>query len=159
MTRDELEQVVRTYYDGCNEADVEKMARCFIPGAAHYFPAGSPQRKFSGALGIAEGWRYAVATLGSRWTIESLITDVERGEVVVEWTHWKTKSDAYLRGLEVCSFDAAAGLMAEVRAYYAAPAVGADAKHELGDFDYEGRGYALAPPSPAPAVDLAGERS
>jgi ketosteroid isomerase-like protein len=151
MTREELEDVVRTYYDGCNEADVDKMAACFTPDAAHYFPAGAPQGTFVGARGIGEGWRQAVGTLGSRWTIDRLITDVERREVVVEWTHWKTANETHLRGLEVCAF-AEDGLMNEVRAYYAAPAGGHDVTHELGDFDYAGRGYPLDPPSPPPLL-------
>jgi ketosteroid isomerase-like protein len=151
LTRDELERVVRTYYDGCNEADVDKMAACFTPDAAHYFPAGAPQGTFSGARAVGEGWRHAVRTLGSRWTIDRLITDVEQREVVVEWTHWKTALGAHLRGLEVCAFDDQ-GRMTEIRAYYAAPVAGADVTHELGDFDYAGRGFPLEPPSPPPTV-------
>jgi ketosteroid isomerase-like protein len=145
MTKDDLERVVRTYYDGCNQADVDKMAACFVADAVHYFPAGAPQGTFFGAQGIAEGWRRAVEALGSRWTIDRLATDVERLEVTVEWTHWKTARGSHLRGAEICRFDAS-GLMTEIRAYYAAPATGHDAVHELGDFDYAGRDYPLAPP-------------
>jgi SnoaL-like domain len=145
MTKEDLEQLVRTYYDGCNEADVDKMAACFVADAVHYFPAGAPQGTLFGAHGIAEGWRRAVEALGSRWTIDRLATDVERLEVTVEWTHWKTARGSHLRGAEICRFDAS-GLMTEIRAYYAAPASGHDAVHELGDFDYAGRDYPLAPP-------------
>ena len=145
MTRDDLERVVRTYYDGCNKADADKMAACFVPGAVHYFPAGAPQGTFAGARAIAEGWCRAVETLGSQWTIDGLSTDLERREVTVEWTHWKTARGSHLRGAEICCFDEA-GLMTEIRAYYAAPADGHDAVHELGDFDYAGRKYALAAP-------------
>jgi hypothetical protein len=145
MTRDELERVVRTYYDGCNEADADKIEACFVPDAVHYFPAGAPQGTFVGATGIADGWRRAVEMLGSQWTIDRLSTDLERREVTVEWTHWKTARGAHLRGAEICRFDEA-GLMTEIRAYYAAPASAHDAVHELGDFDYAGRDYPLAPP-------------
>jgi ketosteroid isomerase-like protein len=149
MTREHLEGLVRTYYDGCNEGDVEKMAACFTPDAVHYFPAGAPQGTFVGARGIGEGWRHAVNVLGSRWSIDRLSTDVDLREVTVEWTHWKTARGSHLRGAEICRFDES-GLMCEIRAYYAAPASGHDVVHELGDFDYAGRGYPLEPPSPPP---------
>jgi 2-keto-3-deoxy-L-rhamnonate aldolase RhmA/ketosteroid isomerase-like protein len=151
VTREQLEHVVRVYYDGCNEGDVDKMVACFSPDAAHYFPAGAPQGTFAGARAIAEGWRSAVRTHGSRWTIDRMSTDVQRREVIVEWTHWKTKHDAHLRGLEVCCIDAA-GKLTEVRAYYAAPATGAGVTHELGGFDYAGRGYPLTAPSAPPPL-------
>jgi nuclear transport factor 2 (NTF2) superfamily protein len=146
MTREDLERAVRTYYDGCNEADADKMAACFAPDAVHYFPAGAAQGTFAGASAIATGWQRAVETLGSQWTIDRLSTDLERREVTVEWTHWKTARGGHLRGAEICRFDEA-GLMTEIRAYYAAPASGHDAVHELGDFDYAGRDYPLAPPA------------
>ena len=35
-----MEALMREYYDGCNEADREKIMRCFTPDAVHYFPPG-----------------------------------------------------------------------------------------------------------------------
>ena len=42
LTADQMERVIRRYYDGCNEADVAKMAGCFTLDAVHYFPPGMP---------------------------------------------------------------------------------------------------------------------
>ena len=54
LTAEHMEQVIRRYYDGCNEADVAKMAGCFTPDAVHYFPPGMPGGPFRGAQTIAE---------------------------------------------------------------------------------------------------------
>ncbi len=73
-------------------------------------------------------------------------------EAVIEWTHWKRHSATAQRGDEWYVFDRASGLIREIRAYYAAPAVVDKAalpqvagQHigELVDFDYAGRGYHL----------------
>jgi len=145
-TRAAMEAVVRRYYDACNAADVDAMAGCFTPDAVHYFPAGAPQGTFAGAAAIAAGWAGFVAAAGSQWTIDHLTVDEQRAEVVVEWTHWKTRFGTHLRGAEFCRF-APDGRIAEIRAYYACPAPGQDASYELGDFDYAGRGYPTEPPT------------
>lgn len=75
-----MEAIIRRYFDGCNEADAEKMTSCFAPDGAHYFPAGAPQGPFLSPQEIAEGWQEAVAKLGSRWTIDRLIIDEPRLE-------------------------------------------------------------------------------
>ena len=48
-----------------------------------------------------------------------------------------------LRGAEWYDFDPHSGRIAEIRAYYAAPADKAVRINELVDFDYAGRGYPL----------------
>ena len=35
-----MDALVREYYDGCNEADREKIMRCFTPDASPLFSAG-----------------------------------------------------------------------------------------------------------------------
>jgi hypothetical protein len=140
-----LEQTIRTYFDGCNEASVAKMISCMEPEATHYFPAGAPQGTFVGAEAIANGWVRAVATLGSIWTVDHVIVDASRLEAVIEWTHFKPKQGFYLRGDEWYRFSKA-GLITEIRAYYACPTVTPPRTHQIGDFDYEGRGYPLEPP-------------
>jgi ketosteroid isomerase-like protein len=157
VTSSSLEATIRRYFDGCNRADIDMMTATMAPNAVHYFPAGAPQGPFRSAREIAEGWVNAVARLGSRWTIESVLVDAERREAVIEWTHWKTKAGIYLRGDEWYRFNAL-GLITEIRAYYACPPTpGSAANSELGGFDYAGRGYALVAPSP-PKADTEQDR-
>jgi ketosteroid isomerase-like protein len=146
LTAAALEQTIRRYFDGCNESDSQKMTACMEPEAVHYFPAGAPQGTFKGAEAIAAGWVRAVENLGSIWTIDHVLVDVSRLEAVIEWTHFKPKQNLYLRGDEWYVFSAR-GRIREIRAYYACPAEAPARTHQLGDFDYERRGYPLTPPS------------
>lgn len=142
----DLEATIRTYFDGCNEADAAKMMSCMEPEAVHYFPDGAPQGTFFGAQAIADGWVNAVAKLGSIWTIDRMLVDASRLEAVIEWTHFKPVPGIYLRGDEWYVFSQR-GLILEIRAYYAAPTAAQARDHFLGDFDYAGRGYPMAPPA------------
>jgi ketosteroid isomerase-like protein len=144
--RDALEHTIRRYYDGCNCADRDLMLECLAPDAVHYFPAGAPQGPFRGAAAIADGWIAAVASLDSRWTIDSMLVDGDREEAVVEWTHFKPRQDTFLRGAELLRF-AADGRISEIRAYYACPPGPGGGSFELGGFEYEPRGFALEPPA------------
>ena len=49
LTSASMEALIRTYFDGCNEADEAKMVACFVPEAVHYFPAGQWDGAFRGA--------------------------------------------------------------------------------------------------------------
>jgi len=141
-----LEATIRRYFDGCNEADADKITGCMEADAVHYFPAGAPQGTFVGAQAIATGWQRAVANLGSIWTIDRVLVDAAKLEAVIEWTHFKPKQSLYLRGDEWYLFSHA-GLIREIRAYYACPATPQPARtHELGDFANAARGYPLEPP-------------
>jgi ketosteroid isomerase-like protein len=142
--RANMEAVINRYYDGCNTADVAKIVSCLTPEATHYFPQDAPQGTFVGAEAIAHGWKTFVERVGSQWTIDRLVIDEQSGEVAIEWTHWKRTSGTYLRGAEICLF-ADDGRISEIRAYYAVPVHDPARSHELGDFDYAGRGYALEP--------------
>lgn len=145
-TAEGLEATIREYFDGCNEADPEKIIGCMEDYAVHYFPAGAPQGTFEGARAIADGWIKAVQNLGSIWTIDRVIVDAPKLEAVIEWTHFKPKAGVYLRGDEWYVFSPA-GLITEIRAYYACPtSTDVIQSHEMGDFDYEGLGYPLNPP-------------
>jgi hypothetical protein len=138
--RERMEYLIRRYFDGCNEASREKMLECLAPEAEHYFPAGSPFGVFRGAEAIARGWQECVERLDSRWTIDRMVVDTVMDEAVIEWTHWKPLQGAHLRGAEWYRF-AASGLILEIRAYYAAPTHAGVTAHDLGGFDYAGRGY------------------
>lgn len=142
-----LEATIREYFDGCNEANIEKIMGCWTADGVHYFPAGAPQGPFVGARTIAEGWVAAVRKLGSIWTIDRMIVDAARREAVIEWTHFKPRQGVYLRGDEWYVFSKD-GLISEIRAYYACPPATAEPRsHELGGFAYAALGYPLTPPA------------
>lgn len=143
--REQYETTIRRYFDGCNEADEEKMLSCFAPDAVHYFPDGAPQGPFVGASAIAQGWITAVARFDSCWTVDRVLVDVERAEAVIEWTHFKPRLGVHLRGDEWYAFDDE-GLITEIRAYYACPTSQETRDHGLGGFGYRERGYAMEPP-------------
>ena len=79
-----MEGLIRTYFKGCNEADAEKMTSCFTPDAVHYFPPDMYSGPWHGAETIADKWQAAVATIGSYWTIDSIVADAGRNEAVIE---------------------------------------------------------------------------
>jgi ketosteroid isomerase-like protein len=141
-----MEQLIRTYFEGCNEADVEKMAACFVPDGVHYFPPGMYDGPFRGARKIGEKWRAAVENFGSYWTVDQVIVDPDTDRAVIEWSHFKTRQGKILRGDEWYIFDPVSGLIREIRAYYASPQDASLERLELGGFDYAGRGYPAGPP-------------
>ena len=146
----QYEATIRRYFDGCNEADVEKMTACFTPDAVHYFPPAAYGGAWRGGRLIAERWAEFVATKGSAWSIDRLVVAPESHQAVIEWTHFKTAEGTILRGDEWYVFDAESGLISEIRAYYASPLDPTRPLSELADYDYAGRGYALESPVPRP---------
>ncbi|MGQ0849886.1 MAG: nuclear transport factor 2 family protein [Actinomycetota bacterium] len=141
-----MEATIRRYFDACNSADADAIAACFTDDAVHYFPPGMYGGPFVGGRAIAERWVEAVASLGSRWTVDQVIADPASAIAVIEWTHFKTRQGKVLRGDEWYRFDPATGLIAEIRAYYASPQSPDLDRLELAGFDYQGRGYPLQPP-------------
>jgi ketosteroid isomerase-like protein len=137
------EATIRRYFDACNAGDEAALLSCFTPDAVHYFPPGLPDVPWRGAQTIAQKWRWCVEHLGSQWSIEKVLISRDCDEAVVEWTHWKRKSGTAQRGDEWYVFDAATGLIREIRAYYAAPAGKDVTMGELVGFDYAARGYRL----------------
>ena len=135
--------LIRRYFQACNDADHPALVDCFTPDAVHYFPPGLPNIPWRSADTIARQWIWCVQTLGSQWTIEKILISHDSPEAVVEWTHWKNKSGTALRGDEWYRFDPGTGKIAEIRAYYAAPADKSVTINELHGFDYVGRGYHL----------------
>ena len=97
LTTAHMEQLIRRYYDGCNEADVAKMAGCFTPEAVHYFPPGMPGGPFRGAQAIAESWRRVVQKAGARWTIDALLLDPASARAVIEWSNFTNGRNRLVR--------------------------------------------------------------
>ena len=146
------EALIRRYFDACNAGDHAALVSCFTADAVHYFPPGLRDVPWRSADTIARQWVWCVENLGSQWTIEKVLVGADTHEAVIEWTHWKRNSHTAQRGDEWYVFDAKSGLIQEIRAYYAAPAVRDTAAlpqvrgtymGELVGFDYAGRGYHL----------------
>jgi len=144
LSPDQRIALIRRYFAACNAGDYQGLLACFTPDAVHYFPPGLPEVPWRGAETIARKWVWCVETLGSRWTIEKILCSTDSDEAVIEWTHWKRSQGTALRGDEWYIFRD--GLIAEIRAYYAAPADRTVPANELVAFDYAGRGYATRPP-------------
>ena len=143
--REEMESVIRRYFEGCNEGSVDKIASCFLPDAVHYFPPGMYGGAFIGGRTIGERWSAAVSQMGSQWALERVAIDVDTNSAVAEWTHYKTQEGTVLRGDEWYEFDPSTGLISEVRAYYASPQARDLQRLELEGFDYARRGYSVEP--------------
>jgi ketosteroid isomerase-like protein len=143
----DMEALIRTYFQACNDGDIATMKACFVPDGVHYFPPGMYEGPFRGADTIAQRWADAVATIGSRWTIDRMVVEASSYQAVLEWTHFKTKLGRVLRGDEWYIFDEESGLIREIRAYYASPQAPDEPRLELGGFDYAGRGYAVELPA------------
>lgn len=146
LTAAGMEETIRGYFDACNTGDAHAVAAFFTADAVHYFPPGMYEGPFVGAATIGHRWAEAVEKLGSVWTVDQLICDPSTGRAVIEWTHFKTYQGKMLRGDEWYLFDAASGLIREIRAYYASPQAPDLDRLEIEGFDYEGRGYPLSPP-------------
>lgn len=112
--------------------------------AVHYFPPDMYDGPWRGGRYIAERWAELVRTGRSAWTVDEIAIDVDRRTAVCEWTHFKQAAGVRLRGTEWYEFSEN-GLIAEIRAYYAAPQDRSLDKLELGGFDYAGRGYPANP--------------
>jgi hypothetical protein len=141
LSADQMERVIRRYYDGCNAADIAKMADCFTPDAVHYFPPGMPGGPFRGARAIAESWRRVVQKARARWTIDALLLDPATGRAVIEWSNFTQGRNGLVRGTEWVEFDHDSSLIREIRAYLAAPLPRELERAQLEGFDYAGRGY------------------
>ena len=144
--RAHMRELITRYFDACNGADADAIARCFVPGGTHYFPPGMYGGAWRGGHLIGERWADSVATRGSAWTVDRIVCEPESDQAVIEWSHFKTKEGTVLRGDEWYLFDPQTGLIAEIRAYYASPQDRSLRRLELDGFDYAGRGYHLECP-------------
>jgi ketosteroid isomerase-like protein len=146
FTAQHLESLLRAYFDACNAGDAKTIAACLAQGAVHYFPANERYGPWRGVKAIADGWSAVQKQSKAVWTIDALLVDCHKAEAVVEWTQFRAKSGKRLRGVDWYVFDAVSGLIAEVRAYYAADEHRGQNAHELGGYDYAKRGYPTALP-------------
>jgi hypothetical protein len=128
--------------DACTAGDAAAISVHLTSDAVHYFPPDMYDGPWRGAHYIGQRWAELVRTGQSAWTVDEIAVDPARDSVVCEWTHFKQRTGIRLRGTEWYRFDAA-GLITEIRAYYASPQDQSLTALELGGFDYRARGYPL----------------
>lgn len=145
LTSEGMESWIRSYFDACNAGDPDLVAGHFEPDAIHYFPPGMYDGPFRGAATIGRKWQAAVRQFGSYWTVDQVICDPPTRRAVIEWTHFKRAENTILRGDEWYVFSAA-GLIQEIRAYYASPQDRSLRRLEIEGFDYAQRGYPMTAP-------------
>lgn len=146
LTVEGMRATILGYFAACNDGDAAGVAAHCTADAVHYFPPDMYGGPFVGGATIGRRWAEAVATIGSVWTVDTVLCDPVTATAVAEWTHFKTFQHTVLRGDEWYRFDPDSGLLAEIRAYYASPQDRTRDRLELGGFDYAGRGYATEPP-------------
>jgi methyltransferase len=137
-----MERVIRTYIQACNDADAEAIAACFHPQAAHYFPPG--RTSWLGAVTIGGNFANVVRDHGFCWTVDQLLSDVDRYASTMEWTRVNRQGDQLVRGFDWFVFERQTFSIREIRCYYAASLHADLPRQELIDFDYAVRGYLMA---------------
>jgi len=78
---------------------------------------------------------------GVCWTVDQLLTDVDRHAAALEWTRFDRQRNRIVRGVDWFVFEPQTLSIQEVRPYTAAPTNSDMARQELQNFDYAGRGY------------------
>jgi len=137
-----MEQVVKTYIQACNDADAEAIAACFCPDAIHHMPVNDRGIvSWRGAATIGERFETLVKASGRRWTVDQLLTDVERHASILEWTAFNRDRDKLVRGVDWFDFDPQTLRIAAVRSFVATVSNPEAQCVEQQDFDYAGRGY------------------
>jgi hypothetical protein len=114
--------------------------------AVHHFPPDMYDGPFVGGATIGRKWAEAVATIGSVWTVDTVLCDPTTATAFAGWTLFKTFQQTVPSGDEWYRFDPDSGLLAQIRAYYAWPQDRTRDRLELGGFDYAARGHPMEPP-------------
>src|SRR5947209_8451943 len=91
-----MEQVITTYIQACNAADADAIAACFCPEAVHYSPR---LPRWVGPAAISAHFAEMVGEQGISWTVDELLTDVDRHSAVLEWTRFNRERDRIVRGV------------------------------------------------------------
>ncbi len=131
-------ETIRTYYRGCNSADVPLMLSTFTEDVVHYFVDHSAVQ---GAGQLANYWKKVAPRTQANWHLDHAL--VQEPEAVIEWSmRWTpvaTGIPEILRGSEWYLFRE--GKIAEIRSYHNNFYLQHPSNRELRDFDYAGRGY------------------
>ncbi len=145
ISAQQIESLLRGYFDACNAGDAQTIAACFAADAVHYFPANERYGPWRGGKVIADNFVAAARQAQAVWAIDAILVDAARAAAAVEWTQFRQRSGKRLRGVDWYVCDRASGLISEVRAYFASDEHRGHSDHELGGFDYAKRGYAFLP--------------
>ncbi|MEM7003681.1 MAG: nuclear transport factor 2 family protein [Pseudomonadota bacterium] len=133
-------EVIKTYYRGCNTADVALMCSTFTADVVHYFVDHSAVR---GAQALANYWAKVAPRTQANWQLDHAL--VQDDEVAIEWSmRWQPPADVppeILRGSEWYIFQD--GKIAEIRSYHNNFYLQATENRALHDFDYSTRGYRI----------------
>lgn len=131
-------ELIKTYYTGCNTADVDLMMSTFTADVVHYFvDHGAVQ----GAEGLATYWAKVGPRTQANWQLDHAL--VQEPEAVIEWSmRWvppATGVPELLRGSEWYVFEDEK--IAEIRSYHNNFYLQDLKNKELHDFNYARRGY------------------
>jgi len=94
-----------------------------------------------GAATIGAKFEGLVKTSGRSWTVDQLLTDVERHVTILEWTAFNRERDKLVRGVDWFDFEPEAARIVAVRSFVATVSNPDAIRVEQLDFDYAGRGY------------------
>ncbi|MEE2785219.1 MAG: nuclear transport factor 2 family protein [Pseudomonadota bacterium] len=134
-------ELIHTYYQGCNTADVELMRSTFADDIVHYFVDHSA---VVGAEALANYWAKVGPRTQAHWQLDHAV--VQEPECVIEWSmRWvpeQTGRPEILRGSEWYTFRDEK--IAEIRSYHNNFYLQDPNNRELHGFDYSGRNYRIS---------------
>lgn len=140
LTRDHMETAVRRYFEACNAVDRDLFTQCLAEDVVHYLAAGM-HGPIHGIDAAVERWGADVAANSSSWAVDGVYADPAARTAICEWTSFKPGLGSRLRGVEVYRFNDA-GLIDEVRIYYASRRDESVPANELEGYPYAERGFA-----------------
>ncbi|MFE6778216.1 nuclear transport factor 2 family protein [Streptomyces sp. NPDC057702] len=140
LSADHMEAAVRRYFQACNTVDHDLFTRCLAEDVVHYLARGM-HGPIVGIAPMVERWGADVAAHSSSWVVDGVFADERTRTAVCEWTGFKPGLGTVLRGVEIYRFNDA-GLIDEVRIYYAARRDESTPANELEGFPYAERGFA-----------------
>jgi methyltransferase len=140
-----MEQIVRAYIQGCNDADAAAIAACFAPHGMHYVAVNDQGlANVHGGEKLGAGFSALVQATGVRWTVDYVATDTDRRLAILEWSSFSRQPARVRRGIDWFVFDPVTMLIADIRTYFATQPDPSALRTEHLDFDYAGRGYPTA---------------
>ncbi|MFH8988118.1 nuclear transport factor 2 family protein [Streptomyces sp. NPDC017940] len=140
LDRATMEAAVRQYFEACNKVDRDLFAGVLSEQVVHYLAHGMAG-PVHGIDPIVRRWGADVRANSSHWAVDAVYADEHTRAAVCEWTAFKPRLGKVLRGTEVYRFDDA-GLIDEVRIYYASRRDDTVPANELEGFPYAERGFA-----------------